>query len=88
MQKYYLIGGTPLEPVGFGGFRALSDFRVRGTREAGERWWGLAALSNARVERGGGGTPRLCVTETHLETKADPRDNSSASGQSFFLILV
>ena len=24
------------------GFRALSDFRVRGTREAGERWWGLA----------------------------------------------
>ena len=36
------------------GFRALSDFRVRGTREAGERWWGLAALSNARGERGDG----------------------------------
>ena len=36
------------------GFRALSDFRARGTREAGERWWGLAALSNARGERGAG----------------------------------
>ncbi len=39
------------------GFRArqtLSEFRVRGTREAGERWWGLAALSNARGERGAG----------------------------------
>ena len=36
------------------GFRALSDFRVRGTREAGERWLGLAALSNARGERGAG----------------------------------
>ena len=36
------------------GFRALSDFRVRGTREAGERWWGLAALSNARGEGGDG----------------------------------
>ena len=32
LQKYYLIGGTPQEPVGFVGFRALSDFRVRGTR--------------------------------------------------------
>ena len=52
----YLIGGTPPEPNGFvdSAFRALSDFRVRGTREAGERWWGLAALSNARGERGAG----------------------------------
>ena len=56
LQKYYLIGGTPPEPNGFvdSAFRALSDFRVRGTREAGERWWGLAALSNARGERGDG----------------------------------
>ena len=53
LQKYYLIGGTPPGPSGFG-FRALSDFRVRGTREAGGRWWGLAALSNARGERGDG----------------------------------
>ena len=52
----YLIGGTPPEPNGFvdSAHRILSDFRVRGTREAGERWWGLAALSNARGERGAG----------------------------------
>ena len=47
LQKYYLIGKPPLGPFGFGGFRALSDFRVRGIPRALEGG-GLAALSNAQ----------------------------------------
>ena len=35
------------------GFRALSDFRVRGTREAGERWWGLAGPQQCSGGKGG-----------------------------------
>ena len=37
---------TAFGPLGFGGFRALSDFRVRGIPRALEG--GLAALSNAQ----------------------------------------
>ena len=46
LQKYYLIGKPPFGPFGFGGFRALSDFRVRGIPRALEG--GPAALSNAQ----------------------------------------
>ena len=31
----------------------LSDFRVRGTREAGERWWGLAGPQQCSGGKGG-----------------------------------
>ena len=37
---------TAFGPLGFGGFRALSDFRVRGIPP--EPWMGLVALSNAQ----------------------------------------
>ena len=41
---------TAFGPLGFGGFRALSDFRVRGIPRALEG--GPAALSNAQGDRG------------------------------------
>ena len=42
---------TAFGPLGFGGFRALSDFRVRGIPP--EPWMGLVALSNAQGGQGG-----------------------------------